>query len=59
MDAHPTDDANPAAEPSPVKKVYAAPVLVRWGTLRDLTLSVGSRGKSDGGKKYGRKNTRA
>ncbi len=59
MDAHPTNDADPVAEPSPVKKAYAAPVLVRWGTLRDLTLAVGNRGGSDGGKKSGKKKTRA
>lgn len=33
------------------KKPYEAPVLVRWGTLRDLTQSVGARGSSDGGRK--------
>lgn len=49
MDAHPPNDANPAVEPSPGKKAYAAPELVRWGTLRDLTLAVGNRGGSDGG----------
>jgi hypothetical protein len=59
MDAHPSNDANPAVDPSPEKKAYAAPELVRWGTLRDLTLAVGNRGGSDGGKKSGRKRTRS
>jgi hypothetical protein len=33
-----------------VKKPYAAPVLVAWGTLRDMTKHVGKAGKADGGK---------
>jgi hypothetical protein len=33
------------------KKPYEAPVLVRWGTLCDLTKSVGNSGASDGGRK--------
>ena len=33
------------------KKPYEAPVLVRWGTLHELTQSAGSRGASDGAKK--------
>ena len=37
-------------EPSPVKKAYAAPALVTWGTLRELTKHVGHSGKADGGK---------
>jgi hypothetical protein len=32
------------------KKPYEAPVLIRWGTLHDLTRAVGSRGGSDHGK---------
>jgi hypothetical protein len=59
MDAHPANDTNLGAEPSPEKKAYAAPVLLEWGTLRDLTLAVGNRGRSDGGKKSGQKRTRA
>lgn len=38
------------------KKPYEAPVLVRWGTLREVTMAVGSRGATDGAKK-GPKNT--
>jgi hypothetical protein len=38
------------------KKPYEAPVLVRWGTLRDLTQSAGNRGASDGARK-GPRNT--
>jgi hypothetical protein len=38
------------------KKPYEAPVLVRWGTLRELTQAVGARGASDGGRK-GPRNT--
>jgi hypothetical protein len=33
------------------KKPYEAPVLVRWGTLRELTRAVGASGAADGGKK--------
>jgi hypothetical protein len=36
---------------APAKKPYEAPVLVRWGTLQELTRSVGFRGASDGAKK--------
>ena len=31
------------------KKLYETPVLVRWGTLRDITQAAGNRGGSDGG----------
>lgn len=34
-----------------MKRSYEAPELVRWGTLQDLTQSVGNRGASDGGRK--------
>jgi len=46
-------DGRPAAG---AKKPYAPPVLIRWGTLRQLTRTVGSQGKNDGGvPNYGRK----
>lgn len=32
------------------KKNYESPVLMDWGTLKDMTLSAGFSGKSDGGK---------
>lgn len=51
MDSKPTNDAGLTSDPSPEKKPYTAPLLVRWGTLRDLTLQVGNRGSGDGGKK--------
>jgi hypothetical protein len=35
----------------PAKKPYEAPVLVRWGTLQELTRSTGFRGATDGAKK--------
>ena len=44
------------AKDAPPKKPYEAPVLVSWGTLRDLTQAVGARGASDGGRK-GPRNT--
>lgn len=46
MDAQSPD----GRETSPTKKTYIAPVLVSWGTLRDLTQAVGWSGNSDGGK---------
>ena len=45
----PTDEKNEGASPS--KKPYSAPVLLEWGTLRDITLNVGHSGNSDGAKK--------
>jgi hypothetical protein len=39
------------------KKPYEAPVLVRWGTLRDVTQAVGSMGASDGGHRGNRNRT--
>jgi hypothetical protein len=47
------DDRSPTP---PIKKPYVAPVLVRWGTLRDVTQKAGAKGALDGGKK-GPKNT--
>jgi hypothetical protein len=40
------------------KKAYAAPVLVTWGTLRDMTMHVGHEGHLDGGKKLFFRRTR-
>jgi hypothetical protein len=33
-----------------VKKPYAPPVLLKWGNLQDLTMTVGWSGNEDGGK---------
>lgn len=41
-----------------LKKPYAPPVLVEWGTLRDITQSVGWSGRSDGGKGKQQRRTR-
>jgi hypothetical protein len=54
MDARPTNAENPA-EPSTAKKVYEAPVLQQWGTLRDLTQTVSNRGGKDN---WGNRKTR-
>ena len=35
-----------------VKKPYAAPVLVEWGSLMDLTQAVGQTGHPDGAHKH-------
>lgn len=32
------------------KMPYSAPVLITWGTLRDVTQSVGDSGRNDGGR---------
>ena len=45
-------------ETSPAKKPYAAPALVTWGTLRDITQSQGWQGNNDGGKGKQPKRTR-
>ena len=50
MSDSPTDKAKHLSAALPTKKPYVAPVLRPWGTLRDLTLSVGSTGASDSGK---------
>ncbi|MGE5149211.1 MAG: lasso RiPP family leader peptide-containing protein [Rhodospirillaceae bacterium] len=39
------------AKGAPPKKPYEAPVLVRWGTLHELTQAVGHSGASDGARK--------
>jgi hypothetical protein len=36
----------------PAKKPYQQPALTRWGSLRDLTMTVGQVGRPDWG--YGR-----
>lgn len=41
-----------ATEQNAAKKPYERPVLLRWGSLRDLTMTIGQVGKFDWG--YGR-----
>ena len=36
------------SSPMPTKKPYVAPVVVSWGTLRDMTQKVGKNGHADG-----------
>ena len=44
-----TKDDAPSAAPAQ-KKPYQAPVLIQWGTLRDITQTSGKTSKSsDGG----------
>ena len=54
-----TDGApkQPAGEcrPEHMKAPYAAPVLQQWGSLRDITQSVGSNGANDGGRGWRRR----
>ena len=40
------------------KRPYAAPTLVSWGTLQEITLKVGSEGHADGGRKKKQSRTR-
>ena len=58
MNVLPPNNTDVPAEPSQAKAAYAAPTLVRWGTLRDMTLAVGSSGNNDGGKGKSPKKTR-
>jgi hypothetical protein len=37
--------------PAKVKRPYKAPVLVVWGTLAQMTQTVGNRGNKDGARK--------
>jgi hypothetical protein len=46
----------PSSAPA-VKKPYEVPVLKEWGTLKDITLSQNSGGRSDGGRKSGTSRT--
>jgi hypothetical protein len=42
------DDKTKTGAPDPsAKRPYKAPVLVSWGTFRDITQSVGSTGSAD------------
>ena len=41
------------SQDEPIRKMrmaYSAPILTTWGTLRDVTQSVGSSGRRDGGR---------
>jgi len=51
MDAQSPDTTDRSTVPTPGKRPYAAPSLVTWGTLRDITQAVGNKGNSDGAKK--------
>lgn len=55
MDPKPTKDADLSSDQPPAKKAYAAPLLMRWGTLRDMTLSAGSTSPISDGAKTGSK----
>jgi hypothetical protein len=58
-DVGPPADGTPPKNMTPEnrKRPYAPPVLVQWGTLRDITQSVGNTGANDGGR-GGRRRTR-
>ncbi len=42
-----------------VKKPYVAPQLQKWGSLSDITKSVGGSGAQDGGRTAHKEGTRA
>ncbi len=46
--SHVKDDAS-AEDQRLTKKPYQQPTLIRWGSLRDLTMSIGGGGRPDGG----------
>ena len=60
MESKPIESARISRQPSSQKKSYQAPTLLRWGTLRDMTLAVGYSGAKDRGrgKRKGPKRTR-
>jgi hypothetical protein len=49
MDDKSAANVDRQADAVPAKKPYAAPALVRWGTLREMTLKVANTGGTDGG----------
>jgi hypothetical protein len=59
MAAQSREGPGPPHKRSAVKKMaYAPPVLVRWGTLRDMTQHAGQQGHIDGGKNKQQRKTR-
>lgn len=61
MDRNKNESTPPSTNSSndtPAKKPYTAPALLEWGTLRDLTQSVGATGGADGAKKGANRRTR-
>ncbi len=58
MDEKPALDSERTSETVQAKKPYAAPTLVRWGTLREMTLKKGNSGGSDGGFSFNKRRTR-
>ncbi len=46
-----------APKPEPKKKVYASPVLTVYGTVRDVTKTLGNRRHLDGGTVAGKRRT--
>ena len=59
MDDRHNRDAEGGSVQALAKRPYAEPVLLELGSFADLTLNVGSRGLSDGGRQSGRRSTRA
>jgi hypothetical protein len=53
-----TVQKNDDAETSPGRKPYVAPVLRSWGSMKDLTMSSGSSGANDGGRRNFNNKTR-
>ena len=58
MDAQHNCDEDDRVVKSLPKKPYAQPVLLALGSFRELTLTVGTNGREDGGSQRGRRSTR-
>ena len=59
MDSSAKTDAEMQASPPQAKSAYVKPALVRLGSFQDLTMNVGQRGASDGGRDSRRNRTRS
>lgn len=58
MDSSAKTDAEMKVSAPPAKSPYVKPALVRLGSFQDLTMQVGARGATDGGR-GGRNRTRS
>jgi len=53
-----SNDSATSAQRQPAKKPYKAPELMPWGSMRDITMAVGSAGADDGGSMKSPRKTR-
>ena len=59
MDLSAKTDTEMQVSALPAKSPYVKPVLIRLGSLQDLTMQVGRTGGSDGGRDSRRNKTRS